>query len=110
MQVFGDGPGDADPARRTDAGSKAWRGRPVARPPALHGGASFAGRHRTAVAGEFRGPGIVMSRPPTLLLIRGLGHSGTTILDLALGAHPQVKGLGAAARILKTPAPGGEAW
>ena len=28
-----------------------------------------------------------MSRPPTLLLIRGLGHSGTTILDLALGAH-----------------------
>ena len=29
-----------------------------------------------------------MSRMPTLLLIRGLGHSGTTILDLALGATP----------------------
>ncbi|MBA4734312.1 hypothetical protein [Synechococcus sp. A15-28] len=31
---------------------------------------------------------------PGLLLIRGLGHSGSTILDLALGAHPQVVGLG----------------
>ena len=49
-----------------------------------------------------------MSRPPTLLLIRGLGHSGTTILDLALGAHPLVMGLGEAARILKTPEPGEE--
>ena len=29
-----------------------------------------------------------------LLLIRGLGHSGTTMLDLALGAHPQIIGLG----------------
>ena len=49
-----------------------------------------------------------MSRSPTLLLIRGLGHSGTTILDLALGAHPQVMGLGEAARILATPKPGEE--
>ena len=40
-----------------------------------------------------------------LLLIRGLGHSGTTILDLALGAHPQMVGLGEAARILERPAP-----
>ena len=43
-----------------------------------------------------------------LLLIRGLGHSGTTILDLALGAHPQVVGLGEAARILERPAAGDE--
>ena len=35
-----------------------------------------------------------------LLLIRGLGHSGTTILDLALGAHPQITGLGEAVRLL----------
>jgi hypothetical protein len=41
-----------------------------------------------------------------LLLIRGLGHSGTTILDLALGTHPQMLGLGEAVRILRTPAPG----
>ena len=38
-----------------------------------------------------------------LLLIRGLGHSGTTILDLALGAHPRMVGLGEAARILERP-------
>ena len=43
-----------------------------------------------------------------LLLIRGLGHSGTTILDLALGAHPQLIGLGEAARILQSPGPGEE--
>ena len=43
-----------------------------------------------------------------LLLIRGLGHSGTTMLDLALGAHPQIIGLGEAARILATPKPGDE--
>ena len=49
-----------------------------------------------------------MSRPPTLLLIRGLGHSGTTILDLALGAHPRVMGLGEASRILDRPNPGEE--
>ena len=48
------------------------------------------------------------SQRPCLLLIRGLGHSGTTILDLALGAHPQVMGLGEAARILETPKPGEE--
>ena len=38
-----------------------------------------------------------------LLLIRGLGHSGTTILDLALGANPSVTGLGEAARLLLPP-------
>jgi len=38
-----------------------------------------------------------------LLLIRGLGHSGTTILDLALGAHRQMVGLGEAARVLERP-------
>ena len=38
-----------------------------------------------------------------LLLIRGLGHSGTTILDLALGAHPQITGLGEAVRLLEKP-------
>ena len=42
---------------------------------------------------------------PGLLLIRGLGHSGSTILDLALGAHPQVVGLGEAVRVLSRPAP-----
>ncbi|WP_041375236.1 sulfotransferase [Prochlorococcus marinus] len=41
-----------------------------------------------------------------LLLIRGLGHSGTTILDLALGSHPSMIGLGEALRILRTPSPG----
>ena len=38
-----------------------------------------------------------------LLLIRGLGHSGTTMLDLALGAHPQIVGLGEAVRVLEHP-------
>ena len=48
-----------------------------------------------------------MSAPKfRLLLIRGLGHSGTTILDLALGAHPQITGLGEAVRLLQKPAPG----
>ena len=31
-----------------------------------------------------------------LLLISGLGHSDTTMLDLALGAHPQITGRGVA--------------
>ena len=43
-----------------------------------------------------------------LLLIRGLGHSGTTILDLALGAHPSMLGLGEGVRILRAPASGEE--
>lgn len=48
-----------------------------------------------------------MSSPSfRLLLIRGLGHSGTTILDLALGAHPQMIGLGEAVRVLQKPARG----
>ena len=37
---------------------------------------------------------------PGLLLIRGLGHSGSTLLDLLLGAHPSVVGLGEASRVL----------
>jgi hypothetical protein len=45
---------------------------------------------------------------PKLLLIRGLGHSGTTILDLALGSHPRMVGLGEAVRILREPMPGEE--
>jgi hypothetical protein len=43
-----------------------------------------------------------------LLLIRGLGHSGSTILDLALGAHPAMVGLGEAVRLLHKPRPGEE--
>jgi hypothetical protein len=43
-----------------------------------------------------------------LLLIRGLGHSGSTVLDLALGSHPAVIGLGEAVRLLHRPAPGEE--
>ena len=43
------------------------------------------------------------STPPGLLLIRGLGHSGSTILDLALGAHPNIVGLGEAVRVLEQP-------
>ena len=37
---------------------------------------------------------------PGLLLIRGLGHSGSTVLDLVLGAHPNVVGVGEAVRVL----------
>ena len=37
---------------------------------------------------------------PGLLLIRGLGHSGSTLLDLVLGAHPKVVGVGEAVRVL----------
>ena len=50
---------------------------------------------------------LVSSQPttPGLLLIRGLGHSGSTVLDLALGAHPQLLGLGEAVRVLDTPPP-----
>ena len=43
------------------------------------------------------------SAPPGLLLIRGLGHSGSTILDLALGAHSSIVGLGEAVRVLEQP-------
>mgnify|MGYP001425511116 CR=1 FL=1 len=46
-----------------------------------------------------------MTTRQRLLLIRGLGHSGTTILDLALGAHPSIVGLGEAVRILERPRP-----
>ena len=37
---------------------------------------------------------------PGLLLVRGLGHSGSTLLDLVLGGHPSVVGLGEASRVL----------
>ncbi len=49
-----------------------------------------------------------MTTQPKLLLIRGMGHSGTTLLDLALGAHSQVQGFGEAVRLLRKPAPGEE--
>ena len=49
-----------------------------------------------------------MTNSLKLVLIRGLGHSGTTILDLALGAHPKVVGVGEAARILSRPKLGEE--
>lgn len=45
---------------------------------------------------------------PGLLLIRGLGHSGSTLLDLALGAHPQILGLGEVARLVGRPRHGEE--
>ena len=47
-----------------------------------------------------------MSSECGLLLIRGLGHSGSTILDMALGAHSQIVGLGEAVRVLDRPRPG----
>lgn len=37
---------------------------------------------------------------PGLLLIRGLGHSGSTLLDLVLGGHPSIIGVGEASRVL----------
>lgn len=40
-----------------------------------------------------------------LLLVRGLEHSGTTILDLSLGGNPQIVGLGEASRLLRQPRP-----
>ncbi len=45
---------------------------------------------------------------PNLLLIRGLGHSGTTVLDLLLGSHSRMVGLGEAVRILEPIGPGEE--
>ena len=37
---------------------------------------------------------------PGLLLIRGLGHSGSTLLDLVLGGHPSIIGVGEASGVL----------
>jgi len=54
-----------------------------------------------SLAGASEPNGIDSMPKPNLLLIRGLGHSGTTILDLALGAHPRIAGLGEAARLLE---------
>jgi len=36
-----------------------------------------------------------------IIYIAGLGHSGSTILDMALGCHPMIIGLGEVARLLK---------
>ena len=36
-----------------------------------------------------------------LILIRGLGHSGTTILDTILGKHSSVVGIGEGIRVLR---------
>jgi len=49
-----------------------------------------------------------VAQAPNLLLIRGLGHSGTTILDLILGSHSRMLGLGEAVRILEPIRPGDE--
>lgn len=54
-----------------------------------------------------------MSESPkkTLLLIRGKGHSGTTILDLVLSCHSRMAGIGEGMRVLRgnTPANQGPA-
>ena len=42
-----------------------------------------------------------LSSPDFLILIRGLNHSGTTILDLFLGTHPLIIGIGEGIRSLK---------
>lgn len=46
-----------------------------------------------------------MTSRPKLILIVGLGHSGTTILDATLGCSPQVVGVGEALRTLSPSAP-----
>jgi len=38
-----------------------------------------------------------------ILLIVGIGHSGSTILDMALGCHPRIIGLGEVSKVLRTP-------
>ncbi|TVP52319.1 MAG: sulfotransferase [Halomonadaceae bacterium] len=38
-----------------------------------------------------------------ILLIAGIGHSGSTMLDLVLGGHPQVRGGGEVSKVLRTP-------
>lgn len=38
-----------------------------------------------------------------VILIAGIGHSGSTILDMALGCHPAVIGLGEISKVLRTP-------
>lgn len=48
---------------------------------------------------------------PRLILVIGLGHSGTTILDAALGCAPELVGVGEAVRMLDPrPPASGEAW
>lgn len=38
-----------------------------------------------------------------IALIVGIGHSGSTILDMALGCHPDIVGLGEVSKVLRTP-------
>ena len=38
-----------------------------------------------------------------IVLILGIGHSGSTILDMALGCHPDIVGLGEVSKVLRTP-------
>ena len=39
-----------------------------------------------------------------IILVAGIGHSGSTILDLSLGCHPDIVGLGEVSKVLRTPA------
>lgn len=38
-----------------------------------------------------------------IILIAGIGHSGSTLLDMALGCHPRIVGLGEVSKVLRTP-------
>ena len=38
-----------------------------------------------------------------IVLIAGIGHSGSTILDMSMGCHPEVIGLGEVSKVLRTP-------
>ena len=38
-----------------------------------------------------------------IVLIAGIGHSGSTVLDMALGCHPDIVGLGEVSKVLRTP-------
>ena len=41
--------------------------------------------------------------PQRIILIAGIGHSGSTLLDMALGCHPRIIGLGEVSKVLRTP-------
>lgn len=38
-----------------------------------------------------------------IILIAGIGHSGSTLLDRVLGCHPRIVGLGEVSKVLRTP-------
>ena len=41
-----------------------------------------------------------MNRPPvTIIYIAGIGHSGSTLLDVLLGSHPDICGVGEIGRL-----------